>query len=239
MSSQVAQVTRHLEHGIADGRYVPGRRLPAERTLAEQLQVSRATARDAIGLLVARGVLERRQGDGTYVVAATERRMAEIWQDMARNHPMLQADLVEFRAMLEGRTAELAALRHDKADRVRLQAAHAAVDAAYNGSDRLAQIRSDVAFHRAIADATHNPVFSYLIASLLALLHDHVQVSLAGLSPQSPVSQQLRRQHDALLAAILQRDADRAREVAGGHMDYVAVQLNALPRVTRAPRVAG
>ena len=63
-------------------------------------------------------------------------------------------------------------------------------------SGLLAQIRSDVAFHRAIADATHNPVFSYLIASLLALLHDHVQVSLAGLSPQSPVSQQLRRQHD-------------------------------------------
>lgn len=233
MSTQVAQVTRHLEQAIADGRYVAGRRLPAERTLADQLQVSRATAREAIGLLVARGVLERRQGDGTYVVAATERRMAEIWQDMARNHPMLQADLVEFRAMLEGRTAELAALRHDDGDRERLRSAHAAVDAAYNGSDRQAQIRSDVAFHRAIADATHNPVFSYLIASLLALLHDHVQVSLAGLSPHSPVSQQLRRQHDALLAAILQRDPDRARAVAGGHMDYVAVQLNALPRVSR------
>jgi DNA-binding FadR family transcriptional regulator len=177
MSPQVAEVTRHLEQGIADGRYVAGQRLPAERTLAERLQVSRATAREAIGRLVARGVLERRQGDGTYVIAATERRMAEIWQDMARNHPMLQADLVEFRAMLEGRTAELAALRHDDGDRARLQAAHAAVDAAYSGSDRLAQIRSDVAFHRAIADATHNPVFSYLIASLLALLHDHVQVS--------------------------------------------------------------
>ncbi|MBA3930640.1 MAG: hypothetical protein C0521_13735 [Xanthomonas sp.] len=120
MSTQVAQVTRHLEQAIADGRYVAGRRLPAERTLADQLQVSRATAREAIGLLVARGVLERRQGDGTYVVAATERRMAEIWQDMARNHPMLQADLVEFRAMLEGRTAELAALRHDDGDRERL-----------------------------------------------------------------------------------------------------------------------
>ncbi|CAN4280514.1 FCD domain-containing protein [Pseudoxanthomonas sp. LjRoot125] len=239
MSSQVAEVTRHLEQGIADGRYVAGRRLPAERMLAERLQVSRATAREAIGRLVARGVLERRQGDGTYVIAATERRMAEIWQDMARNHPMLQADLVEFRAMLEGRTAELAALRHDDGDRARLQAAHAAVDAAYSGSDRLAQIRSDVAFHRAIADATHNPVFSYLIASLLALLHDHVQVSLAGLSPQSPVSQQLRTQHDALLAAILQRDAERARAVAGGHMDYVAVQLNALPRVTRAARTSG
>lgn len=234
MPTQVAQVARHLEQGIADGRYVAGRRMPAERTLAEQLAVSRATAREAIGLLVARGMLERRQGDGTYVVAAAERRMAEIWQDMARQHPMLQADLVEFRAMLEARTAELAALRHDNADRARLQAAHAAVDAAYGGSDRQAQIRSDVAFHRTIADATHNPVFSYLITSLLALLHDHVQVSLAGLSPQSSVSQQLRRQHGALLSAILARDAERARGAANSHMDYVAVQLNALSGVSRS-----
>ena len=234
MPTQVAQVARHLEQGIADGRYVAGRRMPAERTLAEQLAVSRATAREAIGLLVARGVLERRQGDGTYVVAAAERRMAEIWQDMARQHPMLQADLVEFRAMLEGRTAELAALRHDDEDRARLQAAHAAVDAAYGSSDRQAQIRTDVAFHRANPPPPPPPMFSYLIASLLALLHDHVQVSLAGLSPQSPVSQQLRSQHDALLSAILARDAGRARDVASGHMDYVAVQLNALPRISRA-----
>ncbi|WP_334179134.1 FCD domain-containing protein [Pseudoxanthomonas sp.] len=239
MPSQVAQVVLHLEQGIAAGRYAAGRRLPAERTLAGHLQVSRATVREAIGLLVARGVLERRQGDGTYVVAAAERHMAEIWQDMARQHPMLQADLVEFRAMLEGRTAELAALRHDDDDRIRLQAAHAAVDAAYSGSDRQAQIRSDVAFHRAIADATHNPVFSYLVASLLALLHDHVQASLAGLSPQSPVSRQLRSQHDALLSAILARDAERARDTAGGHMDYVAVQLNALPKVSRARKTTG
>lgn len=234
MASQVDQMIRHIEQGIADGRLVVGRRLPSERAFALRLGMSRATVREAIGTLVSRGLLSRRRGDGTYVVAPGEQRMAEIWLDMSQRHPMLQADLVEFRAMLESRAAELAALRHDDGDRARLQAAHAAVDAAYAGSDRQAQIRSDVAFHRAIADATHNPVFAYLTTSLLTLLHEHVQASLAGLSPQSPIARQLRAQHDALLAAILARDGERARRAANGHMDYVAVQLNALPRVAGA-----
>lgn len=105
------------------------------------------------------------------------------------------------------------------------------MDAAYAGNDRREQIRSDVAFHRAIADATHNPVFSYLMSSLLKLLHEHVQLSLAGLEPQSQTSQQLRAQHRALLAAILGGDSEQARRVAVGHMDFVAVRLNALKRV--------
>lgn len=224
-------MARHLENAILEGRFRPDRRLPSERLLATELAASRATVREAIGALVSRGLLTKRQGDGTYVVEQSDRRMAEVWLDMAQQHPRLQSDLVEFRAMLESRAAELAASRHDQNDRERLQAAHAAVDAAYAGNDRSEQIRSDVAFHRAIADATHNPVFSYLMSSLLKLLHEHVQLSLAGLEPQSQTSQQLRVQHRALLAAILEGDSEQARCIAIGHMDFVAVRLNALKRV--------
>lgn len=231
MSTQLEQVARHLENAILEGRFRPDRRLPSERLLAAELAVSRATVREAIGTLVSRGLLTKRQGDGTYVVEQSDRQMAEVWLDMARQHPRLQSDLVEFRAMLESRAAELAASRHDENDRERLQATHEAVDAAYAGSDRREQIRSDVAFHRAIADATHNPVFSYLMSSLLKLLHEHVQLSLAGLEPQSQTSQQLRAQHRALLVAILEGDSEQARRVAAGHMDFVAVRLNALTRV--------
>lgn len=230
MNSQVQQVIHHLEASILKGMFPVDRRLPSERALAEQLSVSRATVREAITSLVSRGMLVRRQGDGTYAVEQSDHRMAEIWLDMAQQHPMLQGDLVEFRAMLESRTAELAARRHDAKDRVRLQEALDSVDAAYAGSDRREQIRSDVAFHRAIADATHNPVFSYLMSSLLKLLHEHVQLSLAGLEPQSTTAQQLRQQHRALATAILARDAERARQVAGMHMDFVATRLNALAR---------
>ncbi len=231
MTSQADDIARAIERGIADGRFPVGKRLPSERALAQLHAVSRATLREATALLISRGMLHRRQGDGTYVAAPEERRTAEIWGSLSQDHPMFQADLVEFRAMLEIRAAEFAALRHDTTDRERLQQAHAAVDAAYAGSDRRTQIQSDVAFHRAIADATHNAVFSHLSTSLLSLLHGHVQLSLAGLPAHSITSQHLRHQHTELLDAILARDRQRARHAAAEHINFVAVQLNALPRV--------
>jgi GntR family transcriptional regulator, transcriptional repressor for pyruvate dehydrogenase complex len=228
VSTQVEQVARRIESTLLGGNARGDSRLPSERALADRFAVSRATVREAIASLVSRGLLTRRQGDGTYVVSPADRGMAEIWGDMAQQYPMLQGDLVEFRVMLERQTAHLAALRHDANDRERLQATYADVDAAYAGNDRAQQIRSDVAFHRAIADATHNPVFSYLMSSLLKLLHEHVQLSLAGLEPHSDTAQQLRVQHRRLLDAILTRDATRARSYAGEHMDFVAVRLNSL-----------
>lgn len=230
MSRRVEAVVDHLEAAIVQGVYAPGTRLPGERALGAALGVSRATVRDALAALVSRGLLQRRHGDGTYVNDQAERQMAEVWVDMAERHPALQGDLIEFREMLESRAAELAATRHDAADRERLLAALAAVDAAYSGEDRAAQIRSDVAFHRAIAEATHNPLFAYLMNSLLRLLHEHVQLSLAGVAPHSDTAHQLRVQHRALAEAILARDAERARRQAGGHIDFVGVRLNAMRR---------
>ncbi len=209
------------------------RQLPPERELAQRYRVSRGTVREALHMLVARGLLTRRQGSGTFINDDTDRRTAEIWSDMVTRHPRLQESLIEFRAMLERRTAELAAKRHTAADRKRLLQAAKAVDAAYGGNDRREQIQADVAYHRAIADAAHNPVFSYLMASLLKLLHEHVQLSIAGLQPQSEPAQQLRAQHQTLIEAIVGRDAVAAGLAADRHMDYVRIQLNDLHSLSR------
>jgi GntR family transcriptional regulator, transcriptional repressor for pyruvate dehydrogenase complex len=219
-------VARQIERAVRDGQF--RERLPPERLLAARYGVSRATIRDAVALLAARGLVRRRQGAGTFINDVANRRMAEVWADLADNHPRLQEGLVEFRGMLERRSAELAASRHDAQDRVRLMQAAAAVDAAYAGSDRRQQVAADVALHQAIAEATHNPVFSRLVGSLLQLMHDHVQLSLAGLAPGSPAARQLRAQHRDLVAAILARDPDRAGKMAATHINYVGATLNDL-----------
>ena len=230
--SRADGVAQALERAILERRFKAGERLPPERELAQRWGVSRPTVREGIGLLVARGLLDRRQGDGTYVRDRTEQNMAEIWADMARRHPHLQGDLIEFRHMLERRTAELAAERHDESDRKRLEASCAELDRAYQSEDRKWQVRADLAFHRAIADATHNPVFSYLMSSLLTLLHDHVLLSIAGMAPDSNTARQLRAQHRDLLAAILSGDSLRAGETASRHIEFVRIRLNDLERVT-------
>lgn len=219
-------VAKHLERAIIEGQFRPNERLPSERDLAVSWGVSRPTVREGIGLLVAKGLLIRRQGDGTYVNSQTDQKMAEIWEDMARLHPDIQGDLIEFRHMLERTTAELAATRCNSKDRELLEKAWAEVDSAYEGDDRHRQIRADLAFHRAIADATHNPVFSYLLVSLIKLLGEHIKVSIAGLAPDSATARQLRLQHRAVLDAILVGDSMQAGRAAGLHIEFVRTRLN-------------
>ena len=78
-----------------------------------------------------------------------------------------------------------------------------------------------MAFHRAIADATRNPVFSYLVATLLELLHEHVQLSIADLAPDSAEAHDLAAQHLALWQALQARDPAAASAAAQRHIAYV------------------
>lgn len=221
-------IARRLEQAILNGEFRSKERLPAERALAARWKVSRATVREAITEVAARGLLVRRQGDGTYINDAEQRLGIEVWTDMASRHPDLQIHVLEFRQMLERRVAELAAARHTPEDRQRLERAEAAVDAAFETDDHHAQIEADMVLHRIIAECAHNPVFSYLMKSLQDVMRDHMKLTLAGTSHPSPHSKAVRGQHAALVAAILRRDAPAAARAADSHLEYVRVQFNQL-----------
>ncbi len=229
--NRATTVVEYLQRGIRENKFKVGKALPSERELSMHIGVSRASLREGISLLVSKGVLTRQHGIGTFVSAAKDQRMAEIWTDMVDRHPLIQADLIEFREMLESRTAELAAERGTKADKERLIQLGQDVDVAYCGSDRQQQVKADVALHQAIAEATHNPVFSYLIDSLLKVLHEHVQLSIAGLSPKSETSTQLRKQHHEIIAAIVAGDSARAGSASRQHIEFVRTRLNALDHI--------
>lgn len=222
-------VARRLERAIQFGEFAPGTRLPSERDLAARWSISRPIIREGIAMLVAKGLLCRRHGSGSYVNDADAHRSDAAWRDLALRHDELQADLIEFRHMLERRAAELAAMRHDARDRERLAAAGAAVDAAWDGTDRQRQLLTDAAFHHAIADATHNPVFASLMRSLHRILIEHMRLTHAGSRLQSAVTREVQRQHRTLLAAILSGDPAAAAAAASDHLDYVQVRLNHLP----------
>lgn len=217
-----------LEQAILGGEFPANERLPAERTLAERWKVSRATVREAIAEVAARGLLVRRQGDGTYINNAEKRLGFEVWADMASRHPDLQVHMLEFRQMLERRAAELAALRHKPEDRRRLQKAAAAVDDAFVTGDHQQQIEADMALHRAIAESAHNPIFNYLMRSLQDVMRDHMKLTLAGTERRSPKHDLVRAQHAALIGAIFKRDAAAAARASETHLEFVRVHFNQL-----------
>ena len=155
-------IANQLEQRILEGSLKPGDRLPPEREFALELGVSRPSLREAMQKLVSKGLLSTRHGGGTFVTDRLEAYFVDPWQDMLKSQPFLHRDLLEFRQMLETQAAALAAERATDVDILRLDAAYAALDEAYTQGDLPACVVADVAFHQAIAEASHNLLIGHL-----------------------------------------------------------------------------
>lgn len=214
-------IAAELETRILEGSLKPGDRLPAERDLAAELGVSRPSLREAIQHLASKGLLATRHGGGTVVTDRLEAPFVDPWQQMLQGHPMLQSDLLEFRHMLEGEAARLAAERATDADIERIDAAFVALDAAYASQDIDSCIDCDVAFHQAIAEASHNVLIGHLTASLLRVIHGHVSSNMVYLQARAAQWQQLITQHRSIWNAIRERRSDAAALAAREHIDFV------------------
>lgn len=223
-------VAREIEQRVLEGRLKPADRLPAERELSAQLGVSRASLREAIQKLVARGLLESRQGGGTFVTDRLDASFGNPWEEILRDHPAVHEDMLEFRHMLEGRAAECAALRATAADRERVRLCLEQLEAAFAGNDLDSQVDSDLAFHQAIAEASHNVIVGHLTASLLRLMRDNLRRNLSELMQVSAAREALLAQHRAVWRAIETGDATQALAAAANHIGYVRQNLTRMLR---------
>ena len=220
-------VAAGLEKRILEGSLKPGDRLPSERDLALELGVSRSSLREAMQKLLSKGLLTTRHGGGTHVTDKLEAHFVDPWQDMLSGHPLLHRDLLEFRQMLEGQAASLAADRATDIDLQRLDAAYAALDADFDQGENLsACIAVDVAFHQAIAEASHNMLIGHLSASLMRVIHGHVAKNLEHLHTRPQRWDQLRAQHHAIWQAIRDRQPKAAEQAARDHIQYVRQSMD-------------
>ncbi|MFT5283610.1 MAG: GntR family transcriptional repressor for pyruvate dehydrogenase complex, partial [Yoonia sp.] len=104
-------ITERLESMIIDGTLAAGEKLLSERELAGKFKVSRPSLREAIQNLQAKGLIERKQGGGTFVSKHLNKRLSDPLLELISKRPETQFDLLEFRHALEGMAAFYAALR--------------------------------------------------------------------------------------------------------------------------------
>ena len=140
-----------LRERLAAGTWEIGERLPSEAELARQLGVGRSTVREAIRVLVHAGLLETRQGAGTFALAHAG---AAEWEGRLRSAELLE--VCELREALELQAARLAAARRTPADLERIEMALAARDRLADEERGEAFVDADLAFHRAVVAAAHN-----------------------------------------------------------------------------------
>ena len=192
-----------LRSKITSGEWPVGSRIPPEPALAELLGVGRNTVREAVQSLVRAGLVQRRQGSGTYVLATNElaRSLGRQIADSSRR------DVLEVRRALEVEAARLAARRHTPADADELARLVGARRAAWAVSDTEAMVTTDVDLHVGIARASGNAVLVNLYENLLGAVSDNIRFNVES-------ALHMNHSHDELIVAILEgRADDAAREV--------------------------
>jgi GntR family transcriptional repressor for pyruvate dehydrogenase complex len=230
--SRIADVVaRDLEQRILEGSLKAGERLPSERALALELAISRPSLREAIQKLVHKGLLETKHGGGTVVTNRLQASFSDPWQNMLQEHPLLQTDMLEFRHMLEGEAAKLAAERATDVDLQRIEAAYAALEQAYASDDITRCIDTDVVFHQAIADASHNSLIGHLWGSLMRVIHGHVSDNLAHLHARPKQWEQLKSQHKTIWDAVRGHASEDAMRASREHINFVRQSMDEAAKI--------
>lgn len=230
-------IMSQLESMILEGTFNPGDKLPPERTLAKQFEVSRPSLREGIQKLEAKGILESRHGGGTYVSKDLGKSFTDPLLDMLNSHDEFNYDLLEFRHALEGLSAYYAALRSTPTDREIIQRRYDELIILHDQRRSASEAHADAAFHLAIAEAAHNVVLLHIMRGLINLLEKSIVASFETLYTKEKARDAIPEQHKAMLDAILAGDAEGARRAAHQHLAYVEeTLLEASREETRAQR---
>lgn len=218
--SRTDRVVDAVTQMILDGELAPGDRLPVEAELAERLEVSRGSLREGVRALAVLGILESRQGDGTYVTSLAPSlllRPVGLLVELQGSGQARHTHAV--RRMLEAEAAAAAALRPD--DATHREAARAALDRAAaalgdpQDEGHAAFLEADVAFHAALAGWAGNPVLAALVDALAGRTTSHRRWRATTLPDADARAHEW---HSQILAAIEGGRQDEARTLMQAHL---------------------
>jgi DNA-binding FadR family transcriptional regulator len=206
----VPQVIEQLQTQITSGEWAVGTRIPPEPDLAAQLGVGRNTLREAVLALVHAGLLERRQGSGTFVVGSRELASA-----VARRVADAQlAEVLEVRRALEVEAARSAARRRTDHDLAELDAALEAREVAWANGEVDEFVAADVELHQRIVAAAHNRILAELYLDFSAALRASITIAIGDdLTPERYVD------HSRLVEAIRGGDPEQAALEAAAFLE--------------------
>ncbi len=212
------QVFDQLHDLVLRAEFKPGEKIMTERELSEAFQVSRTSIRSAVNKLVVMGILEQRQGQGTFVRqpgGGTHSYMAGIME----SHNATMRDLLEVRMGIECNGAALAAKRARPADIEFLEMTIAEIETQVKAG-RLGS-HADARFHMAIAFATHNPLQIFIMKQFYDFLAYGIRENLFALDRESIDSDTVHRQHIQIMTAIKNHDAPKAYTATKHHIEQV------------------
>ncbi|MCB6184650.1 FadR family transcriptional regulator [Leeia sp. TBRC 13508] len=211
----IEEITKRIDNGM----YPAGDKLPSEKDLGIEFGVSRTVIREAVASLRLGGQLISKQGVGVFVCERDTKKI-DISVSNAGDDVRVALQVLELRVGVENEAVALAAERRTPQTLSEITAAFDRFNA-LDGKDVDAEAEADFAFHLAIAKATNNPQFPHFLEAIgkdiiLDLRLKHTKSG--GQSRQSHIKK-IAREHGAILSAITEGDATRARQMLRKHLE--------------------
>jgi len=218
-------VLNWIADAIRSGQYDEGARLPTERELSVQLSVSRSCVREALSILGALGIVDRRVGNGTYVAINNEQSLAHAIA-MAQQEGDIR-ETYELQRILEVGIAELAARTMTSFHSNGIGSAYEEMEQAVACQDTDAYFAADRNFHLAIAQATQNTLLVHQVQELIHRLNRPLwrKVKRYFIEHRAEYLKQSMQDHKRLVQALQMRDTARARLVMEEHFERIGREI--------------
>jgi len=216
------EIGMRLRNELSSGQYKIGDRLPPERDIAEQFEVSRAVVREALIMLEIENLIEVRKGSGVYVMNLPEQQIATSSQ--SGDDDVGPFELLQARQFLESDIAAFAATQVTKNDiaqmRQALEMEKDILDSSGEDDD------GDRLFHMLIAQATGNSILAEIIEQLwLRRVNSPMWRKLHSRITDTSYRQEWLADHHKILAALQRKDPKMARQAMWQHLENVKVKL--------------
>jgi len=219
-------VSNQLEDMIAEGSLQQGDQLPSERVLAERLEVSRPTLREAKQILISKGLLKSQQGGGTYVTSSLNSSISDPLMNLLKERPEFKFDILELRHTLDSEAAFLAASRATTTEKENIKEKYdIMVGFHLKREDHVASALADINFHLSITEASHNIALLHITRSIYDVLLTSIENNLQYLYTIKGVEKSLTSQHKLILDSIIKGDSETAKLAAKTHMEFVNKSL--------------
>jgi GntR family transcriptional repressor for pyruvate dehydrogenase complex len=211
--SLVKRVVDELQGMIVDGELKPGMHLPSQNELAKRLGVSRTVIREAVGILVTKGLLESKHGVGMIVCKIDQAQIVAPLVMLLKTKGITIDDLFQVRSIIEVEIAGLAAKSAKPPDIIELRSI--VDEMATISQNPLEYVRLDDKFHRMLASMSENPLLVVLSDSIRDILQE-IRLAVSGHPDLAAIT---RPDHVRILEGIVDRDIDGARKAMLAHLE--------------------
>jgi GntR family transcriptional repressor for pyruvate dehydrogenase complex len=213
------EIVEQMKTLIFKGKLKPGKKLPGERDLAKDLNVSRVSLREALNTLQGMGLIEIQRGNRTFVRPVTTRSIYDPLVAYTKSTSLNLLKAFEVRKYLEVGSISLAAERATADEIRKLEGILGEMEEDYR-KNRLGA-KADHDFHVTLVEATHNEAYIHTLNTFYDLLQEGLRIAWGSVFKKRESRRKLFEQHGSIFCAVRAHDSQTGEREALAHMSFV------------------